>query len=151
MHSGDARTVAERVHAHHREPDGTPLLRHIERVVSATPPEGRPIAWLHEALEWGAITEQELLMLGLTDDGLRALRLVTHPFPWRTDHAYLAHVDLIARASGSAGHLARMVKIADLNDRRRHPGVRLDGRTPPYDRALERLRSAELVLDGAAA
>ena len=151
MRNGDARTVAELVHAHHREPDGTPLLRHIERVVRATPPEARPIAWLHEALEWGAITEQELLMRGLTDDGLRALRLVTHPFPWRTARAYLAHVELIARASGGAGRLARMVKIADLQDRRRHPDVRLDGWTPPYDRALERLRSAELMVDGAAA
>ena len=34
------------------------------------------MAWLHEALEWTVVSEQELLTNGLSDDQLRALRLL---------------------------------------------------------------------------
>jgi hypothetical protein len=49
---------------------------------------------------------------------------------------YLAHLHVIARAAGRAGRLARVVKIADLQDRCRHPRVRADGCSPPYARGL---------------
>lgn len=139
MQSRQARAVAHRVHVHDQERDGSPLLLHIERVARAAPAEARPVAWLHEALERGAVSEQELLMAGLSDDELRALRLLTHPPLAGADGPYLGHVDLIARAAGYGGHLARLVKIADLGDRCRHPHVRADGWSPPYERALARL------------
>ena len=53
---------------------------------------------------------------------------------------YLSHIELIARADGIAGRLARAVKLADLQDRRRHPRVRPDGWSPPYTTALKMLR-----------
>jgi hypothetical protein len=137
-----AQALAERVHSDDREPDGTPRLWHIRRVAGATPPEGQAVAWLHEALEIGAISEQELLENGLGSEELRALRLLNRSRASSADRAYLAHLDLIAQASGRAGELARMVKIADLEDRRRHPLVREGGWSPPYGRALARLLEA---------
>jgi hypothetical protein len=53
----------------------------------------------------------------------------------RSGGVYLAHVGLIARAAGRSGRLARLVKIADLQDRC-HPRVRADGWSPPYARGL---------------
>jgi hypothetical protein len=142
MLSRQARAVAQRVHVHDHEGDGSPLLLHIARVARAAPAEARPVAWLHEALERGAVSEQELLMAGLSEDELRALRLVSGPLLAGADHVYLGRMELIARAAGYGGHLARVVKIADLRDRCLHPIVRPDGWSPPYERALARLLSA---------
>jgi hypothetical protein len=136
----EARSVARSLHATHREFDGTPLLWHLERVARRTASDARAVAWLHETLEYGAATEQELLVRGLTDDQLRALRLLTHRMWDGNDRAYLARVQLIARAAGPGGRLARLVMRADLEDRRRHPSVRPDGWTPPYEHAIELLR-----------
>jgi hypothetical protein len=137
-----ARALAERLHSDDREPDGTPLLLHIRRVARATPPAARAMAWLHEALEMGAISEHELLRDGLGTEELRALRLLSRSRASRSERAYLAHLELIADAAGHAGELARMVKIADLDDRRRHPLARADGWSPPYARALRQLLAA---------
>ncbi|HEY7076306.1 MAG TPA: hypothetical protein VH418_13085 [Solirubrobacteraceae bacterium] len=142
METTYARALAERLHSGDREPDGTPLLWHIRRVAGATPREGQAIAWLHEALENGAISEQALLEDGLGSEELRALRLLSRSRASSSDRAYLAHLELIAHAAGYAGELARMVKIADLEDRRRHPLVREGGWSPPYGRGLARLLEA---------
>jgi hypothetical protein len=140
-----AMTIARRLHAGHREEGGPPVLRHIGRVARASPPEARTVAWLHEALESGVVTERQLLAEGLRDDELRALRLLARMTDSRSEHVYLAHVELIARAAGQSGKLARQVKIADLEDRCRHPRVRPDGWSPPYARAIERLSDPKPV------
>jgi len=134
-----ARRIAERAHWPDREPDGTALLAHIRRVVAATPPEAHTVAWLHESLETGRVSEHELLREGLGDDELRALRLLTRSVRSHSDRIYLAHLELIARAAGRSGELARAVKIADLADRCSHPRVRHDGWSPPYASGLRRL------------
>jgi hypothetical protein len=139
METERARAVAERLHTSDREEDGAPVLWHVRRVARGTPMEARSIAWLHEVLERTAVSEQELLEDGLTIDELRALRLLHRTADTRSEHVYLAHLDLIACAAGRSGDLARMVKIADLEDRCRHPHVRPDGWSPPYARALDRL------------
>jgi hypothetical protein len=87
-----------------------------------------------------AVAEQELLANGLTTDELRALRLLNRTHDLHSDRDYLAHLYLVARAAGSSGGLARLVKIADLEDRRLHPRVRSDGWSPPYARGLDLLR-----------
>jgi hypothetical protein len=138
MDPARARALAEMLHAREREPDGAPLLGHVQRVAQMVAAEARPVAWLHEALESG-VTEQELLMEGLTQDELRALRLLCRTRDARSHDIYLAHVELIARAAGRSGHLARMVKIADLEDRCLYPRVRRDGWSPPYADGLELL------------
>jgi hypothetical protein len=144
MERTQASALAAAWHADDRERDGRPVLLHLRRVARHTPQEMQTVAWLHESLDAG-MSEQELLMLGLTTDELRALRLLTLPAIATSDASYLAQIDFIARAGGLAGVLARAVKVADLRDRSRHPRVRPDGWTPPYRQALARLVSAGLV------
>jgi hypothetical protein len=135
-----ARTFAERLHTGARDESGSPVLPHVRRVVRAIPEAARAVAWLHEVLQSTTVTEQELLAEGLTTDELRALRLLALAQETRAERVYLAHIDLIAQAAGRSGELARTVMIADLEDRCRHPCVRPDGSSPPYARALARLR-----------
>jgi hypothetical protein len=142
METRRARLIAERLHADDREEDGMPLLWHVRRVARTTPPEARSVAWLHEVLEFTTISEQELLEDGLTGDELRAIRLLNRTGDTRSPGVYLAHIELIACATGLSGHLARMVKIADLEDRCLRPRVRPDGWSPPYALARQRLRQA---------
>ena len=139
METARARAIARRLHFGDREEDGTPLIRHVQRVAAMVTEEARAVGWLHEVLEWTDVTERELLVAGLTSDELRALRLLNRTTDSRSDRQYLAHMDLIAHAAGRAGHLARIVKTADLRDRCLHPHVRRDGWSPPYSRALELL------------
>jgi hypothetical protein len=103
------------------------------------PAEARAVAWLHDALESTAVTEQELLMAGITPDQLRALRLLSRTDQAHSDDVYLAHLELVARAAGDSGRLARMVKIADLEDRCLYPRVRANGWSPPYADGLDLL------------
>jgi hypothetical protein len=131
-----AQLIAERLHAGDCEEDGTPLLEHIRRVVLRVHADASAVAWLHEAFEWTAVTEHELLMEGLDSEELRALRLLHRTHDSRSDGIYFAHLHLIAQAAGPAGRLARLVKIADLEDRCLHPRVRVDGWSPPYARGL---------------
>jgi hypothetical protein len=127
-----AREIAERLHAADVDESGVPVLWHLRRVALSTPAEARAVAWLHEAFESTAVSEQELLEAGLTNDELRALRLLHRATDQCSARTYLAHVDRIMRAAGRSGVLARMVKVADLEDRCLHPRVRPDGWSPPY-------------------
>ena len=98
------------------------------------------VAWLHEVLEHTSISEQALLAEGLSREGLRALRLLTRHGASRSDAIYLAHVEMIGRASGPGADIARTVKRADLADRALNPPSRPDGWSPPYDLGLQILR-----------
>ena len=126
------------------------MLAHIRRVARSTPDEALTVAWLHEALESGAVSEEALLEAGLDDDELRALRLLSRPAWLRSNRGYMAHIELIARAAGRSGRLARTVKIADLRDRAAHPRAQPDDWLPPYARGLRRLLGA-VDADGDAA
>jgi hypothetical protein len=139
MEADRARSIAEQLHGDDFDEDGGPLLLHIRRVADRTPPEARTVAWLHEVLEHTTLTEHELLADGLSDDELRALRLLRRTGDTRSDRVYMAHLDRIARAAGHSGDLARAVKLADLKDRLLHPRVRPDGWSPPYARGLQLL------------
>ena len=134
--TGRARAIAERLHLCDREEDGTPVIRHVQRVAGTVTEQARAVAWLHEVLERTAVTERELLVAGLTSDELRTLRLLNRTSDSRSDRRYLAHLELIAQAAGRSGRLARTVKTADLRDRCLHPHVRRDGWSPPYSRAM---------------
>ena len=119
---------------------GYPSSGMCDGSLSRTPADARSVAWLHEVLEFTAVSEEKLLQEGLTSDELRALRLLNRTADTRSDRVYLAHLELIARAAGRSGDLARMVKIADLEDRCLHPRVRPDGWSPPYELGLQLLR-----------
>jgi hypothetical protein len=146
MEIARARLIAERLHADDHEDDGTPLLEHVRRVVRLVPADAQAVAYLHEALEWTAVAEEELLTEGLESDELRALRLLDRTHDSRSDRVYLAHLQLIARAAGRAGSLARVVKVADLQDRCTHPRTRADGWSPPYARGLAILTGVDDAL-----
>lgn len=90
------------------------------------------VAWLHQVLEHSSISEESLLTEGLSSDELRAIRLLSRSILSRSSTGYLAHVELIARAGGTGGGIARRVKRADLADRVAHPATRPDGWAPPY-------------------
>jgi hypothetical protein len=138
-----AQLLATRAHRGQRQPTGEPLIAHVRRVAAATPESARPVAWLHEIFEWTSVSEQNLLAYGASDDQLRALRLLTRTLGGTSESSYLAHITMIARASGPAGVLARTVKVSDLNDRLRHPGPQINGSRPPHEQALRLILAAE--------
>jgi hypothetical protein len=137
-----AQFLATRAHRGQLQRNGEPLIAHVTRVAAATPEFARPVAWLHEVLEWTTVAEEELLGEGMSDDELRALRLLTRTVGRGSESGYLAHVTMIARADGPAGSLARTVKVSDLADRLRHPGPGTGGSRPPYERALRLILAA---------
>ena len=116
------------------------MIDHVGRVAASSPPSARAVAWLHEVLEWTSVSEEELLAEGVSDDELRALRLLTRTIGRGTEAGYLANIYFIARDDGLAGELARTVKASDLNDRLGHSAP---GPHPPYDRALRLILAAE--------
>ena len=142
MNVEQARLLASRAHSGQLQPTGEPLIEHVRRVAAATPEFARPVAWLHEVLEWTSVSEQELLAEGVTDEELRALRLLTRALGRGSESGYMAHTTMIARADGLAGVLARTVKLSDLKDRLGHPGPGTGGSRPPYEQALQLIRAA---------
>jgi hypothetical protein len=132
-----ARLLAVRIHRGQLEPTGAPLIAHVRRVALATPEFARPVAWLHEALEWTSVAEQELLAAGVSDVELRALRLLNRSTARGSQEGYLAHIEMIARAGGRSGKVARTVKLSDVRDRMRHDHRQADGSRLPYEQALE--------------
>jgi hypothetical protein len=137
-----AQLFAQQLHRGQLEPIGTPLTAHVRRVAVASPEFARPVAWLHEVLEWTSVTEQKLLAVGVSDDELRALRLLNRSDARGSRDGYLTHIEMIARAHGPAGRFARSVKLADLQDRLRHDHRQADGSRLPYEQALELILAA---------
>ena len=137
-----AQALAETLHREQRDAGGAPLIDHVRRVAAAVPPHARLVAWLHELLEHTPIAEEALLTAGLTTEELRALRLLTRHQDSRSNATYLAHIELLARAKGPGAGVAQSVKRADLLDRARHPAIRPDGWSPPYELGLETLERA---------
>ena len=132
-----AQAMAESLHRGQRDAGGALLIDHVRRVATAVPREARVVAWLHELLEHTSIPEEALLTEGLTLAELRALRLLSRDQGSRSSTVYLAHIELLARARGPGSGVAQTVKRADLSDRARHPSIRPDGWSPPYELGLE--------------
>jgi hypothetical protein len=144
LDAGRAQALAETLHRGQRDAGGAPLIDHVRRVAAAVPREARLVAWLHELLEYTAISEETLLREGLPTEELRALRLLTRHQDSRSSTTYLAHIESLARARGPGAGVAQSVKRADLIDRARHPAIRPDGWSPPYELGLEILERAAL-------
>jgi hypothetical protein len=138
----EAEILARVWHAADTDAEGERYLAHVARVAAASPADARAVAWLHDALERTTLREEDLLLAGVSDDQLRALRLLTRHTPAGNDVAYLAHASFIARAAGRAGRMARSVKQADLRDHIAHPRRLPDRWAPPYRRALALLDRA---------
>jgi hypothetical protein len=131
-----ARTIASRHHAGQRNRFGDRVIDHVERVAAAVPADARATALLHDLFELCPTAGQRLSGQGLTRTELEALELLTHG----AGEPYEAYVRRIADAPGPAGRLARIVKLADLEDHLAHPSI--PSKAPPYTWARTRLLTA---------
>jgi hypothetical protein len=111
-----ATSAARDSHVHQRDRRGVPIVEHLARVVAAVPAEAQPLAWLHDVLEHSPTTS-ELCGQRLTPLELAALDLLTR----RDDESYELYILRVAYARGAAGRLARVVKLADLEDHMARP------------------------------
>jgi hypothetical protein len=121
-----ARRIACRNHRGQRTRFGDSVIEHLTRIAAAVPPEARAVAWLHDLLELTPVEPTRLRSRGLTAVESTALRLLTRG----PDQPYDAYVIRIADAPGSAGWIARTVKLADLDDHLSHS--RIPPGAPPY-------------------
>jgi (p)ppGpp synthase/HD superfamily hydrolase len=128
-----ARAIMRRSHLGQRNRFGEPVIEHVERVAGAVPPEARTTAWLHDLFELTQVDRTQLRARGLTEVEDLALKLLTR----RKHEAYDTYVVRIADAPGSAGRIARMVKLADLDDHLAHSRIPADA--PPYAWARRRI------------
>jgi len=121
-----AQRIASRNHRGQRNRFGDPVIEHIRHVADAVPLEARAIAWLHDLLELTSVNPAQLRARGLTDVEDEALSLLTRG----ADEPYDLYVLTIADAVGTAGRIARLVKLADLDDHLAH--ARIPRGAPPY-------------------
>jgi hypothetical protein len=123
-------TVAQQIacscHVGQRTRFGDLVVDHVEHVADAVPPEARAVAWLHELFELTPLRRETLRESGLTAVEELTLELLTrHP-----TEPYEGYISRIACAPGRPGELARIVKLADLEDHLGH--TRMPPGAPPY-------------------
>ena len=113
------------------------MIGHVERVAAAVPAESRATAWLHDLFEIDPTVGPQLCAQGLGHNELEALELLRHA----ADEPYEVYVRRIVDAPGPAGRIARVVKLADLDDHLAHTTIPDDA--PPYALAREQLLTAD--------
>jgi hypothetical protein len=109
------------------------VIDHVERVAAAVPADARATALLHDLFERCPTAGRRLRAEGLSRTELKALELLTHA----AGDPYEVYVRRIANAPGPAGRIARLVKLADLEDHLAHPSIPVNA--PPYAWAREQL------------
>ena len=137
MEATAARNIALRIHAGQRDRFGEPVVEHLARVAAAVPADAEATAWLHDAIERTRIPAEELRAAGLTIDECEALELLTRAHT----ESYELYTLRIAFAEGEAGRLARVVKLADLDDHLAHAAPPADA--PPYGWARRRIAAVD--------
>jgi hypothetical protein len=133
MEPATAHRIASQNHVGQRDRFGDPVIDHLARVAAAVPPYARATALLHDLLELCPTSDRQLRDKGLTSIELQALELLTHV----PGEPYEVYVRRITEAPGPAGRLARIVKLADLDDHLAHATIPPDA--PPYGWARKRL------------
>jgi hypothetical protein len=113
-----ARKIAYARHAERRDAAGDLIVEHLERVAAAVPGEARTVAYLHDILEHTDASLADLETAGVTPVELQAVQILTR----HRDESFEAHALRIAYETGPAGRLARMVKLADIDDHRSREG-----------------------------
>ena len=112
MDVATARGIAHASHLQQRDRFGRPRIEHIERVAAGVPAEARTLAFLHDVLEWTGTDLQQLRAAGLTGFEERVMELLTR----RPDESFELHALRVAAAQGEEGRIARVVRLADLDD-----------------------------------
>jgi (p)ppGpp synthase/HD superfamily hydrolase len=109
------------------------------RVVTS---DERLVALLHDAVEDGNATPEQMReMLGETDL-LEAVRLLTR----MPGVSYIDYIRQIYQADGYAGHLARAVKVADLTENLFRMDAEHERNRGRYEAALDLLNGRPSVL-----
>jgi hypothetical protein len=121
-----AQEIACIYHVGQRTRFGEPVIEHVEHVANAVAPDARAVAWLHELFELTPLGRETLRAYGLTELEEATLELLTRA----PTKAYEEYISRIAHAPGKRGELARMVKLADLDDHLGH--TRMPPGAPPY-------------------
>ena len=134
-----ARNIAMVCHYGQRDRFGDLVVEHLARVAGAVPVEAQATAWLHDAMESSDADPAELTARGLTAVELAALELLTRT----PSELYELHALRIAHAPGEEGRLARVVKLADLDDHLAHR--RAPAGAPPYAWARRHISSAQYL------
>src|SRR5439155_6365735 len=100
-------------HRLHRGRDD--LLAHLRRVAYSVPRPFRPVAWLHHAREAHA-TSRALTAAGLSRDEVAAVDLLARARRPSPNGSVLHRARDLSEAPGLAGHLARVVARASIED-----------------------------------
>ncbi len=117
-----ARAIAKTAHQGQQTSAGSPVFDHVQRVAAAVPTQARVTAWLHDVLEGTDVTIGQLRGRGMSPVELAALVFLTR----LKGEDYRIYVQRIADVLGPSGALARVVKLADLEDHLAHPPPRVD-------------------------
>lgn len=139
MDSQTARDIAYSRHSGQRTRTGGLLVEHLERVVASVPEEAHALAYLHDLLEHTATSPDELELEPLE---LATLELLT----CGPGESFEEHALRIAYAKGEAGRLARVVKLADIEDHLAQERGTLSSR--PYKWARAHVSTCHARLDG---
>jgi (p)ppGpp synthase/HD superfamily hydrolase len=129
--------IAARAHAGHNDRYGEPELLHVLQVTVSVAAEARVVAALHDVLEDSDLTADDLLEMGLSEVELEAVLLLTRP----EDDPYDEYIERIVTAEGEAGHLARIVKMADLQNNLSRLTPEHEDRRERYENAIRRLEA----------
>jgi hypothetical protein len=121
-----ARRTACICHRGQRTRFGDSVIEHVEHVANAVAPDARAVAWLHELFELTPLDRETLRAQGLTAIEEVTLELLTRA----PTQLYEEYISRIVHAPGRAGELARMVKLADLDDHLGH--TQIPSGAPPY-------------------
>lgn len=111
-----AQLLAYARHGEQLDRTGEPIVAHLERVAASVPGEAETVAYLHDILEHTDASVAELEAAGVAGVDLQAIELLTR----RPDESFEEHTLRIAFAKGPAGALARVVKLADIDDHVSH-------------------------------
>jgi hypothetical protein len=131
-----AQSIAEQSYRDRRDRFGDRLIDHACRVAAAVPTQAQVVAWLHEVLEQPEADPVALCDRGLSSIELAAIELLTQT----PAESYELYALRIAFAPGPEGALARMVKVADLDDHIAH--ARIPPTAPPYRWARRHIAGA---------
>jgi hypothetical protein len=121
-----ARQIACICHVGQRTRFNDPVVEHVEHVANAVAPAAQAVAWLHELFELTPLGPETLRAYGLTAVEELTLELLTRA----PTEPYEEYISRITHAPGRPGELARMVKLADLDDHLGH--ARIPPGAPPY-------------------
>jgi hypothetical protein len=137
-----ARAIAHYSHVDRRDRHGHLVIEHVARVAAAVPAGARSSAWLHDVLEQSDTSIADLRAHDLSPLELEALHLLTRD----PETSYELYVLQIAFAPGAAGALARVIKLADLDDHLADAHLAASG--PPYAWARRHIAMAIARCDG---